>query len=240
LGAGVVGSFNPARLKQAGQNVTLLPRGRRPAELREHGVVLEDFPTRRRTATQVPLVDQLGLEDACDVAIVAMRRNQIASILPVLAQNHRIPNVLFLGEDAARPQEMIGALGKLRVLVGGANVSGTRQGYEVRYLRWRWMPHLFGGSDGVLGTLFRHHIAVYPHVRFFQGCSASGTNQFQGGGFQIHATVYAELGDVQAVREQSRGPKGLGFLAAYPSKGEEPDSGALLSLGQRGGFSAGG
>jgi ketopantoate reductase len=36
LGAGVIGSFNAARLTEA--NVTLLARGRRLADLRQYGV----------------------------------------------------------------------------------------------------------------------------------------------------------------------------------------------------------
>ena len=112
IGAGVLGSFNAARLKEAGHDVTLLARGRRLAELREHGVVLEDFRTGRRTSTQVPLVDRLGPDDAYDLAIVIMRRNQILSVLPMLAQNHHIPSVLFLGNNAAGPQDLIDALGR--------------------------------------------------------------------------------------------------------------------------------
>jgi hypothetical protein len=71
------------------------------ADLREHGVVLEDARTGRRTTTQVPLIDRLGPEDAYDLAIVVVLRNQIPSVLPILAQNHRIANILFLGNKAA-------------------------------------------------------------------------------------------------------------------------------------------
>jgi 2-dehydropantoate 2-reductase len=111
LGAGVIGSFNAARLKEAGQDVTLLARGRRLADLREHGVVLEDFRTGRRTTTRVPLVERLGPEDDYDLALVVVRRNQIPSVLPMLAQNRRIPSVLFLGNNAAGAQDMVQALG---------------------------------------------------------------------------------------------------------------------------------
>jgi len=149
VGAGVIGSFNAARLTEAGQDVTLLARRRRLADLREHGVVLEDLRTGRRTTTQIPLVDRLGPEDAYDLAIVAMRRNQISSVLPMLATNHRIPSVLFLGNNAAGPQDLIAALGRQRVLIGLANAGGARQGYAVRYLWWRWLPVLFGELDDV-------------------------------------------------------------------------------------------
>ena len=149
LGAGVIGSFNAARLAAAGHDVTLLARGSRLAELREHGVVLEDFRTGRRTSTQVPLVDRLGPEDAYDLAIVIVRSNQIPSVLPLLTQNRRIPTLLFLGNNAAGPSGLIEALGRERVLIGGANAGGARQGHVVRYLWWRWIPLLFGELDDV-------------------------------------------------------------------------------------------
>lgn len=147
LGAGVIGSFNAARLKEAGQDVTLLARGQRLADLREHGVVLEDFRTHERSTTQVPLVDRLEPDDAFDLVVAILRRNQIASALPMLAQNHRIPSVLFLGNNAAGPQEMIDALGRERVLIGTVNAGGERQGYVVRYLWTRRLPMVFSELD---------------------------------------------------------------------------------------------
>lgn len=148
VGAGVVGSFNAARLKDAGQDVTLLARGRRLAELREHGVVLENFRTGQRTITQVPLVERLEPEENYDLTLVILRNNQIPSVLPMLAQNRRIPSVLFLGNNAKGPQDLIAALGRQRVLIGMANVGGARDGYVVR-LWARWMPLMFGELDDV-------------------------------------------------------------------------------------------
>lgn len=52
LGAGVIGSFNAAPLTDAGQDITPLARGRRLEGLHEHGIVLEDFRTGRRTINQ--------------------------------------------------------------------------------------------------------------------------------------------------------------------------------------------
>ncbi len=147
VGAGVIGSFNAARLKDAGKDVTLLARGRRLEDLREHGVVLEDARTGRRTTTQVPLVDRLEPDDAYDLAIVVVRRNQIPTVLPMLAQNHCIPNILFLGNNAAGTQDIIQALGRERVLIGIVNAGGERQGYVVRYLWWRRLPLEFSELD---------------------------------------------------------------------------------------------
>ena len=150
IGAGVIGSFNAARLRDGGKDVTLLARGQRLEDLREHGVVLEDARTGWRTTTQVPLVDHLGPEDAYDLAIVIVRRNQIASVLPMLAQNHCIPNILFLGNNAAGTQDIIQALGQERVLIGIVNAGGERQGYVVRYLWWRSLPLEFSELDEAL------------------------------------------------------------------------------------------
>ncbi len=147
VGAGVIGSFNAARLADAGRDVTLLARGRRLADLLEYGVVLEDFRTGRRTTTRVPLAERLAPEDAYDLAVVVPRRNQIPSVLPMLAANHRIPSVLFLGNNAAGPQDLTEALGRERVLLGMANAGGAREGHVVRYLWWRFMPLLFGELD---------------------------------------------------------------------------------------------
>lgn len=149
VGAGVIGSFNAARLKEGGQDVTLLARGRRLADLREYGVVLENFRTGQRTTTQVPLLEVLGPEDHYDLALVIVRRNQIPSVLQLLAQNRRIPSVLFLGNNAAGAQDMVQALGRERVLTGMMNAGGVREGHVVRYVWSKWLPLLFGELDDI-------------------------------------------------------------------------------------------
>lgn len=44
-GAGVLGSLYAARLQEARQEVSILARGQRLADIREHGIVLEDGDT---------------------------------------------------------------------------------------------------------------------------------------------------------------------------------------------------
>ena len=112
-GAGVLGSLYAARLAHAGQHVSLLGRGRRLAELREHGIVIEDAATGQRTTTSVDLIEQLAPDDAYDLAIVLMRKNQVGAILPALAANRSIPTVLFMVNNAG---EGLGNLGTCIVL----------------------------------------------------------------------------------------------------------------------------
>jgi 2-dehydropantoate 2-reductase len=226
VGAGVIGSFNAARLAEAGKDVTLLARGRRLADLREHGVVLEDFRTGRRTTTQVPLVDGLSPLDAYDLAVVIMRRNQIASILPTLAQNHCIASVLFLGNNAAGPQDLIEALGRERVLLGLGNAGGVRQGHVVRYICPRWMVMPFGELDGArtpraeaIARLFRSagfSVHIAKNIDAYLKTHAAGVPPLAGATYlsggqvrQLAHTPEALKLYVQAFREALRALRAL-------------------------------
>jgi threonine dehydrogenase-like Zn-dependent dehydrogenase len=125
-GAGVIGSLYAARLREAGQEVSILARGQRLADLREHGIVLEGAITGHRTTTHVGAVQQLAPEDTCDLVIVAVPKNHVSEVLPALAANRHMPNVLFMGNNAAGP----GGSGK--PLIGLALVaSWLRQGGKV-------------------------------------------------------------------------------------------------------------
>ena len=123
-GAGVLGSLYAARLQGAGQQVSILARGQRLAEIREHGLVLEDSDTGQRTSTRVNVVRQLAPAEAYELVVVLVRKNQLSAILPVLAANRHIPSFLFMGNNAAGPDEMIRAVGRERVQRGVRHARG--------------------------------------------------------------------------------------------------------------------
>ena len=133
-GAGPLGSLFAARLQEGGNEVSLLARGQRLADLREHGIVLVDVQTKQQTVTRVTVVEELKPEDAYDLVLVIMRKNHALEILPVLAANQRTPNVLFLTNNAAGPGELVEALGQERVLIGFPNSAGYREGHVVHCL----------------------------------------------------------------------------------------------------------
>ena len=126
-GAGPLGSLFAARLQEGSNAVSILARGQRLADLREHGIVLEHVMTKERTVTRVNVVEKLAPDDAYDLVLVIMRKNYALKILPVLAANEHTPNVLFLGNNAAGPDEYVAALGQERVLVGFPNSAGYRK-----------------------------------------------------------------------------------------------------------------
>ena len=147
-GAGVLGSLYAARLQEAGQHVSLLARGKRLQDIREHGIVLEDVLTGQTTTTHVQVVEQLGSADQYDLAVVVMGKHQVAAIFPRLAANKQIPSVLFLHNNAAGPQAMIEALGLERVLLGFPGAGGKREGHIIHSLLIKQQPTTLGELDG--------------------------------------------------------------------------------------------
>jgi 2-dehydropantoate 2-reductase len=133
-GAGPLGSLFTARLQEGGQDVSLLARGQRLADLREHGLVLVDALTLKETVTHPNIVEQLNPDDAYDLVLVIMRKNRALEILPVLAANYQTPNVLFLMNNAAGPDELVNALGHERVMMGFPSAAGFRRGHAMHYL----------------------------------------------------------------------------------------------------------
>ena len=111
-GAGPLGSVFAARLQEAGHKVSLLARGQRLADLQEYGVVLVDVQTKKQTVTRVNVIEELKPDDAYDLVLVIMRKNRALEILPTLAANQHTPNVLFLMNNAAGPEELVKALGR--------------------------------------------------------------------------------------------------------------------------------
>lgn len=149
-GAGVMGSLYAARLKESGQEISVLARGQRLADIRQHGIVLEDISTGKRSTTHVNVVERLDPKDAYDLVVVMMPKIHLPEILPILAANRYTPNVLFMFNNAAGPGEMIDALGRERVLIGFPGAGGIHKGHVVRYMvvSGRQQPTTLGELDG--------------------------------------------------------------------------------------------
>lgn len=163
-GAGVLGSFYAAQLHKGGHDVSILARGQRLADLRKYGIVLESASSSQRTTTQVNVVDNLAPEDAYDLVIVVMRKNQIVSVLPTLAANKHTPNVLFMGNNAAGPNEMIEILGPERIMLGFGGLGGLKDGHIIRHLagpKQKTAPITLGELDGQTTPRLKHIAAAF-------------------------------------------------------------------------------
>lgn len=137
-GSGPLGSLFAARLPRGGHDVTLLARGQRLEQLRQWGIVLHDVQTDEwETVRSVTFTDRLAPDDAYDLALVVMRKNQALELLPALAANQQIPHVLFMMNNAAGPAALVEALGYERVLLGFPTSAGYRDEYVMHVLAGR-------------------------------------------------------------------------------------------------------
>jgi 2-dehydropantoate 2-reductase len=71
-------------------------------------------------------------DDAYDLIMVLVRRNQLFEVLPRLSDNRYTPSILFMLNNATGPNEIVAALGWERVLLGFPGAGGTREGNAVR------------------------------------------------------------------------------------------------------------
>lgn len=151
VGAGVLGSLYAGKLYRAGYEVTLLARGSRLEELRRDGLLLQEDGSEKIERFAVAVTEALKDEEAYDLALVVVRKNQIPAVLPMLAKHQHTPNVLFLVNNAAGPDTLTQVLGKERVILGFPGAGGQRQEGVVRYrLAGKAQPTTIGEIDGRL------------------------------------------------------------------------------------------
>ena len=149
-GAGNIGLLYAAKLKDAGHNVTILARGQRLLEIRERGILLQDFRSGQETTTRVNAVERLDVTDVYDFVLVVLPRHKVCEVLPTLAANQNTPSIMFFGNNAGGPDEMVDALGPKRVLLGFPGAAGVRHDETIRYLILdrREQPTTIGELDG--------------------------------------------------------------------------------------------
>ena len=155
-GAGVQGSLYAARLTESGHDVALLARGDRLVELRARGIMLEDILTGLTTTTFVPIVECLESGDAFDLVLIPVRREQVESVLPVLAAAKNVPVLCFMHNHAGGSTSLAKAVGVDRVLLGFPGAGGARSsGGVVRYGLIAQQPTTIGELDGLITPRLR-------------------------------------------------------------------------------------
>jgi len=146
FGAGVLGSLYAAKFKEAGMDVALVARGKKVNELREKGIVLQDFKTGERTTTKVRILDGMPEEEYFDACVVMIQRTHLTEALKELAKNPNIPTFVFMQNNVKGPGEMVKTLGRERVMFGHGNAGGERKDGVVYYMIAEEMP--LGEMDG--------------------------------------------------------------------------------------------
>ena len=173
IGAGVIGSVYATSLQATGAHVTLLARGQHAAELRASGLVLQDATTGQSTTNHFPIIERLVPAERYDLALVCVRLNQVATILPDLAANQQIPTLLFFLNNPTGTGLLVKRLGAQRVVLGFPGVGGTREGTRVRYVRIRQQPTTLGEVDGQLTPRLRRLATLFTQAGFSTAISRS-------------------------------------------------------------------
>jgi 2-dehydropantoate 2-reductase len=201
-GAGVLGSLYAARLREAGHDVSILARGRRLVDLREHGAVLEDANSWQRTSARVEVVEHLAPQDSYELVVVCVRKNQLPSVLPALAESRCTPNVLFMHNNVLGPSEIVDALGRERVLLGFPGAGGGRDGPVIRYhVLPAWQQKtVLGELDGRATPRLERIVAVFRDGGFPVGASPNMEAWLKTHAswvVPVSTAVYAAGGDVR-------------------------------------------
>ena len=167
-GAGVIGSIYAARLHGPEHEISILARGERLDVLQRHGLMLRHAISREEMFLHVPVVTKLSSADTYDLVIVAVRLDQLATVIPDLAANWRVPNLLFMANNAAGYGEWLAAVGADRLVVGFPGVAGIRRGPVVEYMQ----APLFlqrttvGEPDGRITARLRSVAHLFRHADF--------------------------------------------------------------------------
>jgi len=147
-GAGVIGTLYAAKLRDAGNQVTVLARGKRLTDIRRYGLALENVVSGDLSTTQVDTIERLAPDDHYDVALVTVRRDQLAGVLPELKANRVIPTFLFMLNNPAGSTGLVQTLGRDRVLLGFPGAGGTPDGHVMRYALIAQQPTMLGELNG--------------------------------------------------------------------------------------------
>jgi len=149
IGAGVNGSAVVTRLYNAGLDAKILARGKRYEEIKDEGIIIENPFNHKRSITKVPVINCLDPEDIYDFILVVVRKNQVADLLPVLAQN-KSPNIVFMGNNLSGPAEFGKIIDKQRIMLGTVVAGGKRDGDIIRAIVSTPLASPFGEMDGTI------------------------------------------------------------------------------------------
>ena len=134
LGAGVQGTVFAVRLALAGHHVTLISRPAGATELRHASATIQNAETMRIYTKVLPVLESLPPDCSADICLVTVRREQIKTVLPGLAEAVAIPRVVFLGNHAYCSDNLLAILGRSRAVLAFPGIAGYSDGGMIRYV----------------------------------------------------------------------------------------------------------
>jgi 2-dehydropantoate 2-reductase len=160
IGGGVNGSAVGTCLYNAGLDAKVLARGKRYEEIKDEGIIIEDPFTHKRSITKVPVINSLDPEDIYDYILVIVRKNQVADLLPALAEN-KSPNIVFMGNNLSGPAEFAKIIDKGRIMLGTVVAGGKRDDDIIRAIVFIPLASPpFGEVDGTITPRLKRLVEI--------------------------------------------------------------------------------
>lgn len=119
LGVGVLGSYLAHSLLKAGNDVTVLARGKRYEQLSDDGLAIKHYFQKKTTVDRINVISELKKDDIYDLIFVVMKYNQLPSALLTIA-NNLSENIILIGNNAnpKRTEADIQKLSKSKKKIG--------------------------------------------------------------------------------------------------------------------------
>jgi len=155
LGAGVQGTLYGVRLALRGHSVTLVARGRRAAELRQQGAVIEHALSGERHAMPLPVVEELNPNLQADLCLVTVRREQLMDVLSPLQAARGVARAVFMVNHACGSGSLLAALGRERTVLAFPGAAGGIEGGVDRYVEIPEQPTIVEAVATDLAGTFR-------------------------------------------------------------------------------------
>ncbi len=138
LWSGVCGKhLTSGFLAKSGVDVTILARDQRYEEIKQSGIILIDYQTKKRIEIKIPVINAEEYDEnptAFDFILAILSHHQVAEALPILARISPSAPIAFLGNNCSGPDEYIQGVGRERVLMGMSNVEGVRENGIITYI----------------------------------------------------------------------------------------------------------
>jgi 2-dehydropantoate 2-reductase len=147
VGAGVIGTVYGANLAAGGMTVSVLAHGSRAEEVARNGLVARDVLDDRRVHSQVGVVPDASAH-AYDTVLVAVRRDQLASVLGDLVSKpfKGQPTLVMFGNNPAGRSAVPARLSP-HVRLGFPGVGGVMVDGVAEYVRIPQQPTALEAGD---------------------------------------------------------------------------------------------
>jgi 2-dehydropantoate 2-reductase len=155
LGAGTQGTLYGVRLALRGHSVTLVARGRRAAELRRQGAVIEHALSGQRHAIPLPVAEELSPNLPADFCLITVRREQMMDALPPLQAARGVARAVFMVNHASGSGALFAALGRERTVLAFPGAAGGIEDGVDRYVEIPEQPTIVETVATDLAETFR-------------------------------------------------------------------------------------